>query len=49
VGTQVLDPLRACMKVADYCNPSSTGTLTCVKSLETFVSSLLPLYPNDSQ
>jgi hypothetical protein len=49
VGTKVLDPLRACVKVADCCNPSSTGTLTCVKSLETFVSVLLPPYLNDSQ
>jgi hypothetical protein len=30
VGTKVLDPQRACVKVADYCNPSSEGTLTCV-------------------
>jgi hypothetical protein len=26
-------PLWACVKVADYCDSSSTGTLTCVKSL----------------
>jgi hypothetical protein len=42
-------PLRACVKVTDYCDPSSAGTLTCVESLETFVSALLPLYLNDSQ
>jgi hypothetical protein len=40
VGTKVVDPLRACVKVADYCNPSSEGTLTCVKSLEIFVRTL---------
>jgi hypothetical protein len=27
-------PLRACVKVADYCDSCSTGTLTCVKSFE---------------
>jgi hypothetical protein len=32
-------PLRACVKVADYCDPSSAGTLTCVKSLEMCVES----------
>jgi hypothetical protein len=35
----VLDPLRACVKVADYCDPSSAGTLTCIKSLETCIES----------
>jgi hypothetical protein len=35
LGTLVLDPLRACVKVADYCDPSSAGTLTCVKMIET--------------
>jgi hypothetical protein len=49
VGTHVLDPLRACVKVADYYDPSSAGTLTCVKALEMFVSALLPLYLNDSE
>jgi hypothetical protein len=39
VGTKVLDDLRACVKVADYCDPSSACTLTCVKSLETFCES----------
>jgi hypothetical protein len=24
----------ACMKVADCCDPSSAGTLTCIKSIE---------------
>jgi hypothetical protein len=31
VGTKVLDPLRSCVKFADYCDPSSVGTLTCIK------------------
>jgi hypothetical protein len=39
VGTKVLDPLRACVKVADCCNPSSVVILTCVKSIETCVES----------
>jgi hypothetical protein len=34
------DPLRACVKVADYCNAFSAGTITCVKSLETRVESV---------
>jgi hypothetical protein len=49
VDTKLLDPLRACVKVADYCDPSSVGTLTRVKSLEMFVRVLVPPYPNDSQ
>jgi hypothetical protein len=49
VATKVLDPLRACVKVADHCDPSSVGTLTCIKSLEMLVSALLRPYPNDSQ
>jgi hypothetical protein len=40
VVTQVLDPLRACVKVADCCDPSSTGTLTCVKTIEICVESV---------
>jgi hypothetical protein len=48
VGTQVLNHLSGCVKVADCCDPFSTGTLTCVKLLETFVGGLLPPYPNDS-
>jgi hypothetical protein len=47
VGTKVLDPIRACVKVPDCCDPSSEGTLTCIKSLESFVRALLPPYPND--
>jgi hypothetical protein len=39
VGTKVLDPLRACVKVADCCDTSSVGTLTCVKSLVTCIKS----------
>jgi hypothetical protein len=44
---KVLYPLRACVKVADYCDLFSAGTLTSVKTLETFVESVLPPYPND--
>jgi hypothetical protein len=36
---KVLDPLRACVKVVVYCDPSSAGTLTCIKLLETFCES----------
>jgi hypothetical protein len=39
VGTKVLDPLRPCVNVADYCDPSSTDTLTCIKSLVMCVES----------
>jgi hypothetical protein len=39
IGHASVGPLRACVKVADYCDSSSIGTLTCVKSLETFVES----------
>jgi hypothetical protein len=39
VGTQVLNPLRACVKVADYCDSSSISTLTCVKMIEMCVES----------
>jgi hypothetical protein len=38
--TKVMDPLTACVKVADYCDPSSTGTLTCVKLLATMFDSV---------
>jgi hypothetical protein len=37
VGTKVLDPLRAYVNVADYCDPSSAGTLTCVKMVITML------------
>jgi hypothetical protein len=37
------------VKVANCCDPSSAGTLTCVKSLEMSVSAFLPPYLNDSQ
>jgi hypothetical protein len=33
------DPLRACVKVADYCDPSSAGILTYIKMIETCVQS----------
>jgi hypothetical protein len=36
-------PLRACVKVTDCCDPSSTGTLTRVKTIETCVESVLSL------
>jgi hypothetical protein len=39
LGTQVLDPLRAYVKVADCCDSSSAGTLTCFKIIETCVES----------
>jgi hypothetical protein len=35
VGTKVMDHLRACVKVADYCDPSSADTITFIKTLET--------------
>jgi hypothetical protein len=31
----VLDPLRACVKVGDCCDPFSAGTLTRAKTLVT--------------
>jgi hypothetical protein len=40
LGMQVLDPLRACVKIADCYDPSSVGTLTCVKTIETCVESV---------
>jgi hypothetical protein len=49
VGTKVLDPLRTCVKVADCCDPSSAGTLTFVRMIETCVESVLPPYLNNSQ
>jgi hypothetical protein len=39
IGHVSAGPLRACVKVANCCDPSSTGTLTCVKSLETCAES----------
>jgi hypothetical protein len=48
-GHKSAGPLRACVKVADYSDPTSTGTLTCIKSLETFVSMLLRPCPNNLQ
>jgi hypothetical protein len=60
VGTKVLvrygmsvyesvGPLRSYVKIADCCDPSSAGTLTYVKMIETCVESVLPPYPNDPQ
>jgi hypothetical protein len=42
MGTNVLDPLRACLI-------SSAGTLTCIESLVTVLRALLAPYLNDSQ
>jgi hypothetical protein len=39
VGMKVLDPLRTYVKVADYCDPSSAGTLTYVKTVEMCIES----------
>jgi hypothetical protein len=33
LGQQVLNPLRTCVKVTDYCDPSSAGILTCIKMI----------------
>jgi hypothetical protein len=40
VGTQVLDPLRACVKVVDCCDSFFVGTPTYVKSLVTYIESI---------
>jgi hypothetical protein len=39
LGTQVQDPLGACVNVANYCDLSSAGTLTCIKMVEMCVES----------
>jgi hypothetical protein len=39
LGTQVLEPLRECVNVADCYDPSFVGTLTCVKMIETCIES----------
>jgi hypothetical protein len=44
VGMKVLDHLRVCVKVAYCCDPSSTGTLTYDKTLETCVESDFATY-----
>jgi hypothetical protein len=49
IGHVSAAPLRVCVKVVDYYDPSSVGTLICMKSLETCVESDLLLYLNDSQ
>jgi hypothetical protein len=36
-GHESAGPFRACVNIADYYDPSSIGTLTYVKSLETFM------------
>jgi hypothetical protein len=46
MSMKVPEPLRACVKVANCCDPSSAGTLICVKTIETCVESVLPPYPN---
>jgi hypothetical protein len=48
-GYESVGLLRACVKIADYCDSSSAGTLTCVKMIETCVESVLPPYLNDPQ
>jgi hypothetical protein len=48
-GHESAGPLRACVKVADYCDPPSAGTLTCIKSLEAVLRATLPPYVCDSQ
>jgi hypothetical protein len=48
VGHTSAGPLWACVKIVDCCDPSSTGTLTCVKSLETFVESTFAIVPERS-
>jgi hypothetical protein len=40
IGHTSAGSLRACVKVADCCYPSSAGTLTCIKLLETCVESV---------
>jgi hypothetical protein len=42
VGTKVLGPLRVCVKVAKCCDPSSAGTLTFTRLIETW-SALNPM------
>jgi hypothetical protein len=39
VGTNVLDPLRACVNVPNYYDPSTVGTIACIKMIETCVES----------
>jgi hypothetical protein len=49
VDTKVLDPLRVCVNVVECYDPSSAGTLTCVKMLVTMLRAFLPPYLNVSQ
>jgi hypothetical protein len=48
-GHESVGLLRACVKVTDYCDPSSAGTLTCVKSLEAVLRATLPPCVCDTQ
>jgi hypothetical protein len=41
-GHESAGPLRACVKVDEYCDLFSKGTLTCVKTIETCVESAFP-------
>jgi hypothetical protein len=38
-GHKSAGPLRVCVNIADCCDPSSAGTLTCIKSLKMFYES----------
>jgi hypothetical protein len=49
VGTKVQDSLRACVDVVDYCDPFSTGTLTCAKTLVIVLGVFLPPCLNSLQ
>jgi hypothetical protein len=50
LGTQVLDPLRECVKVADCCDPFFTGTLPYIKMIKKYVlRAPLPSYACDTQ
>jgi hypothetical protein len=42
-------PLRVCVNVDDCYDPFSAGTLTCIKTIEMIVESILPPYPNNLQ
>jgi hypothetical protein len=38
-GHKSAGPLRACVKVDEYCDPFSKDTLTCIKMIEACVES----------
>jgi hypothetical protein len=45
IGYASAGPLRVCVKVAEFCDPFSVGTLTHAKPLVTCVESILsPFY-----